>query len=91
MLTSTPSRTPCHGCGRFFAPRGLSQHVSKSRDPRCQAALRTSQARAAPFSIQHTVMQPPLDPNNAAPISNDGEHGGSVYDSGAVCHNTWHV
>jgi hypothetical protein len=92
MLTSTPSQTQCRGCGRVFAPRGLSQHVSKSRDPRCQAALRTSRAQAASSSIQHTAMPPPLDPNNTVPISTDGEHRGSAYSSeGADYHNTWRV
>ena len=48
MLTT---KVPCHGCGRYFAPRGLSQHVSKTQDPHCRSALRTSQGQTGSFSI----------------------------------------
>jgi hypothetical protein len=77
------SRARCHGCGRVFVPRGLSHHVNKSRDPRCRSALRTSRGRVAPLSIQNTATPLPLTPNNAAPISKDGEDGelGGAYDA----------
>ena len=29
-------RIRCPGCGKFFVPRGLSQHLAKSQDLRCQ-------------------------------------------------------
>src|SRR6267154_1352658 len=60
MLTA---QVPCHGCSRLFVLRGLSQHVSKSSDPCCQSALRTSRAQVASLFIQHTAMSPPLNQN----------------------------
>ena len=75
MLTT---QIPCHGCGRLFSLRGLCQHVSKTQDPRCQNALRTSRVQAAPFSFQNAGVSPPVDPNNAEPISNDGGYGVSA-------------
>jgi hypothetical protein len=69
-----PTQAPCRGCGRFFAPRGLSQHVSKSQDPRCRSLLRTSQVVAGSSSIQHMAPPPPtLTPNNPVPFSIGGE------------------
>jgi hypothetical protein len=63
MLTSL---IKCHGCSRSFTPRGLSQHVSKTHDPRCQKALAVSQAPAAPSSIKTAITPRLLDPNNAS-------------------------
>ena len=63
----------CRGCGRSFAPRGLSQHLSKTHDPRCRSALK---AAASP-SIQVTKTPPPLNPNGAEPISKDRECSGA--------------
>ena len=69
------TQVPCHGCSRFFALCGLSQHVAKSLDLYCQSALKTSQVQVASSSIQHAAMLLLLEPNNIVPISNDSECG----------------
>jgi hypothetical protein len=69
-------RVQCRGCKRWFKPSGLSQHLSKTRDPRCRDALAVSRVpRAASSSIQHVAMQPPLRPNRASPVSTGGPSG----------------
>jgi hypothetical protein len=74
------AQVQCRGCGRRFVPRGLSEHVNKSRDPRCRSALRTSRVPVATSSsIQRPTTPPLLNHNEAVPddpISEDGEHRG---------------
>ena len=77
----------CRGCGRSFAPRGLSQHVSKTHDPRCRSALKTSRPQAASPSIQETKTPPPLNPNGGEPISKDRECSGAS-GQGYISENT---
>ena len=38
----TRAQVQCFGCNRKFTPRGLSQHFSKSPDPRCHDARAAS-------------------------------------------------
>ena len=90
MLTT---QVPCRGCGRFFAPRGLSQHVGKSRDPRCQNALRASRVQAASSSIQRATTPRPLSPNGGVPTPEGGRGcGGDASDAEgafATTHDTF--
>lgn len=73
------AKVRCRGCGRFFVSRNLSQHVTKSRDPRCQSMLRAaSRAQTGSDSVQRMGIPLPPNPNNAAPISNGGD---SAYDT----------
>ncbi|KAF8489360.1 hypothetical protein F5888DRAFT_1808868 [Russula emetica] len=66
MLTS---RVQCHGCDKWFSPRGLSQHVSKTQDTRCRDTVAASQVSAVSSSIQNAATQPWLSPNCASPVS----------------------
>ena len=66
------SRVQCHGCERWFSPRGHSQHVSKTRDTRCRDVLTVSRAPRASSSIQRTAAPPLLSPNGALPASRGG-------------------
>jgi len=63
----TTAQVTCFGCNRKFAPRGLSQHVSKSRDPRCRASSVTRQGLvSASGSSPCTTFPQALDPNSAS-------------------------
>src|SRR6266852_2009675 len=62
----------CRGCGTEYTPRGLSQHVSKTRDVRCQHAPMqpiASRAPVVPSTIHHTTMAPSLNPISSPPFS----------------------
>ena len=76
MLTT---QVPCRGCGRLFTPRGLSQHVSKTQDPRCRSAVSTSRVPTASSSDRNAAIPPPPNTNNAVVISNDIEGGGDDF------------
>ena len=69
-----------------FTLCGLSQHVSKTQDPRCRAALGTSRGEAASSYIQQTTTPQPLNSNDTVSISNlkDGEDSGPAYDADGV-------
>ena len=59
----TAAQVQCFGCNRNFTPRGLSQHVSKSRDPRCRASSVTGEVQLATAPIHRTAFPPALAPN----------------------------
>ncbi len=61
----------CQGCDSKFSPQGLSQHVSKSQDPRCQHAPITSQDLVLSLSIHHSSMPPPLNQIGTPPSLRD--------------------
>ena len=94
MLTT---QVQCRGCGRPFTPRGLSQHVSKTQDPRCRSALSTSRVPTASSSAQNAVIPPPHNTNDAVAISNDieggnnigGAYGAENLDGALFCYDTW--
>ena len=52
----------CRGCDMEYTPQGLSQHVSKTRDPRCQPVPIASQAPAVSSSTRRSAMLPSLNP-----------------------------
>jgi hypothetical protein len=64
LVMLTPE-IPCPGCERRFSPRGLSQHISKSRDARCRAIGGTGAPDASQVpvvSFPDLVSQRPPDP-----------------------------
>jgi hypothetical protein len=69
LVIMTTPLIRCRGCGKEYTPRGLSQHVSKSRDIRCQPTPITSRVSAASSSIHHSAMPPSLNPICTLPIS----------------------
>ena len=63
-MSSTAIR--CHGCGRFFTPLGLSQHISRTRRTDCRSAHDLFHMQSPPRStlnLLQTLPQLPLDPN----------------------------
>jgi hypothetical protein len=46
----------CDGCKRWFTPRGLSQHVSKTRNVRCRMVHAAAQDLMATSSVTHAVL-----------------------------------
>ncbi|KAN0126472.1 hypothetical protein V8E52_000112, partial [Russula decolorans] len=66
------SKVQCHGCEKWFKPRGLSQHVSKTQERRCRDALAVSRAPCAPSTIPQAATQMPLSANRASPVSIGG-------------------
>lgn len=63
----TTVQVTCFGCNRKFAPCRLSQHVSKSQDPRCHASSVTWQGLvSASASSPCTAFSQTLDPNSAS-------------------------
>lgn len=67
-----PALIRCHGCGTEYTPQGLSQHVSKTRDPRCQYTPVTSRAPAASSSNRLSALPPLLNPDCTQSYSIDG-------------------
>jgi hypothetical protein len=57
----------------MFTPRGLSQHISRTRDPRCAVVYDTLQI---PSYIPHTASPPALDPFHASWDLGDDAPGG---------------
>ena len=58
------AQVQCFGCNRKFTPRGLSQHISKTRDPCCRGGSAvTLQMPLMSTSIPHTAFPPALDSN----------------------------
>jgi hypothetical protein len=58
-LIMSTSKVQCHGCEKWFSARGLSQHVSKTQERRCQDAFSASRVQFMSSSNQHVATQPP--------------------------------
>ena len=99
LITDTPFFHPmptpkvqCRGCQRWFLPRGLSQHVSKTQETLCRDVLAASRVPRMSSSIHKAAMQPRLGPTHPAPVSTGGspdheynyERGGQLSDAEAV-------
>jgi len=59
----------CRGCDTEYTPQGLSQHISRTQDPRCQHAPITSRVLAGSSSSHRPAMPPSLDPICTPPLS----------------------
>jgi hypothetical protein len=59
MLTT---ETRCPGCERHFTPRGLAQHISKSRDARCRDVGASLASQVLAVSFPHMVSPQPSGP-----------------------------
>src|SRR5258708_14885972 len=68
LIVMTP-KVQCHGCSRWFSPRGLSQHVSKSLEMRCCDTSHGSHVRRASSSTQLSPTHLLLSPNHAFLVS----------------------
>lgn len=53
-------RVQCPGCKKAFTPHGLSLHLSKTQDIRCQGLASVSQYSLASNFISRTAFPPPL-------------------------------
>src|SRR5260221_333479 len=65
----TTAQVQCFGCNRNFTPNGLSQHFSKSPDPRCHDARSVSrqvELVSAPFP---RTASPAPNPDHVSPGS----------------------
>jgi hypothetical protein len=63
ITSNCTMRIRCDGCGRAFAPSGLSQHLSKTRDLRCRRSLVQSDPASVSLSDRRV-----LDVDAPAPI-----------------------
>jgi len=54
----TAARDACPGCSREFAPRGLSNHLRLSHDPRCTSAWNSLRS-TYPVTLQQEAPHPP--------------------------------
>lgn len=85
LIMATPL-IQCRGCKRAFTQRGLTLHLSKSRDIRCHRISVTLRNPVISPSMSHVVSPPPLDPRLASGSVSHGarlDTGGSRDDSGA--------
>jgi hypothetical protein len=60
-MSSTAVR--CHGCGRLFTPRGLSQHISRTQRADCRSAHDLLHMQSQPRSTPYLPQTPLLNPN----------------------------
>lgn len=60
-LVMTTLQTRCHGCNRGFTHRGLTLHLSKTRDIRCRKIFIALQDPAVSMSIPYMASPLPLD------------------------------
>jgi hypothetical protein len=63
----------CDGCGRVFAPSGLSQHLAKTRDPRCRRP--PIQTHSVPVSLSDFSDRRTPHGEALAPIQASQDHG----------------
>ncbi len=68
LIVMTP-KVQCHGCSRWFSPRSLSQHISKSLEMHCQDTSHGSHVRRASSSTQLSATRLLLSPNHASLVS----------------------
>jgi hypothetical protein len=59
-------RIRCNGCQRDFAPRGLSQHLSKTQDPRCRRSSVRSDSLSLSLSDHRALDADTLGPIQAS-------------------------
>ena len=78
LITDTPFFHPmltpkvqCRGCQRWFLPRGLSQHVSKTQEMLCRDALTASRVPRVSSSIYKAAM---LSPTHPPQVSTGGSY-----------------
>jgi hypothetical protein len=71
----TTALVRCRGCSIEYTPQGLSVHVSKTRDPRCQHAPMAPRVLAASSSIHRFAMPPSLNPIQTPPFSGENALG----------------
>ena len=50
-----PTKIRCPGCDRPFRPRGLAQHISKTRDAHCRGGGAPSAPQVPAVSYPHMV------------------------------------
>ena len=67
----------CPGCDKLFRPRGLAQHISKSRDARCHGSGAPLTPQVLAVSFPHTVSRQSAHP--FPPLEASG--GGGPYDN----------
>ena len=66
------SEIRCPGCDRLFRPRGLAQHISKSRDARCRGGGAPLASQVPAVSIPQMVSPQPGDPSLLSEESEGG-------------------
>src|ERR1700722_14966500 len=59
----------CNGCGKKFTPRGLSQHVIRTRDSRCNPVYAT--LPSGPKFIPHAASPPDPYPSHGPCVPGD--------------------
>ena len=63
----------CPGCDRPFRPRGLAQHISKTRDARCRGVGAPLPPQAPTVSYPHMVSTQTIGPFPGSEASGGGE------------------
>jgi len=75
MNAALPVQVRCPGCESNFTPRGLAQHVSRSRDSRCRDAVATSQSHRPSAAIPRMVSPPTLSSTWASQVEGEDAPG----------------
>ena len=65
LFPITMAKVRCSECNRIFTPRGHSQHVSKSHDPRCRSGNAIQHTQLVSASFPHNPFPLAIDPNHA--------------------------